>query len=191
MGEFLKVVSIELLVIHLTFRGAVWQKVNCFFWNFCFILGFSWFIYMVVLISGIKQSDSVIHSGRLVTKSCLTLSNPMDCSPPGSSVHGISQARILEWTAMPSSRGSSQPKDQTQVSYNAAGFFTSWSTREALSECQVLYNFVPFVGLCIQHHRIPIRLKNATTPCPKDSHSLIPGTCKRYLIWKKGLCRRD
>jgi len=104
---------------------------------------------------------------------------------------GILQARILEWTAMPSSRGSSQPKDQTQVSYNAAGFFTSWSTREALSECQVLYNFVPFVGLCIQHHRIPIRLKNATTPCPKDSHSLIPGTCKRYLIWKKGLCRRD
>ena len=101
MGEFLKVVSIELLVIHLTFRGAVREKVNCFFWNFYFILDFSWFIYMVVLISGIKQSDSVIHSGGLVTKSCLTLSNPMDCSPPGSSVHGISQARILEWTAMP------------------------------------------------------------------------------------------
>ena len=71
---------------------------------------------MVVLISGIKQSDSVIHSGGLITKSCLTLSNPMDCSPPGSSVHGISQARILEWTAMPSSRGSSQPKDQICVS---------------------------------------------------------------------------
>ena len=47
---------------------------------------------------------------------CPTLCNPMDCSPPGSSVHGILQARILEWVAMPSSRGYSQPRDQTQVS---------------------------------------------------------------------------
>ena len=46
----------------------------------------------------------------------LTLCDPMDCSPPGVSVHGILQARILEWVAMPSSRGSSQPRDQTQVS---------------------------------------------------------------------------
>ena len=43
----------------------------------------------------------------LVSKSCLTLGNPMDCSPPGASVCGVSQARILEWVAMPSSRGSS------------------------------------------------------------------------------------
>ena len=43
---------------------------------------------------------------------CLTLSNPMDCSPPGASVHRILQARRLEWVAMPSFRGSSQPKDQ-------------------------------------------------------------------------------
>ena len=46
-----------------------------------------------------------------------TLCDPMDCSPPGSSVHGILQARILEWVAMPSSRGSSQPRDQTHISY--------------------------------------------------------------------------
>ena len=44
-------------------------------------------------------------------QSCLTLSNPMDYSPPGSSVHGILQARILEWVAKPFSRGSSQPRD--------------------------------------------------------------------------------
>ena len=43
---------------------------------------------------------------------CLTLWDPMDCSPPGSSVHGILQARILEWIAMPSTRGSSRPRDQ-------------------------------------------------------------------------------
>ena len=46
-------------------------------------------------------------------------------------VHGILQARILEWVALPFSRGSSQPKDQAQVSYIADGFFTSWATREA------------------------------------------------------------
>ena len=47
----------------------------------------------------------------------LTLCNPMNCSPPGSSVHGILQARPLEWVAMPSSRGSSWPRDRTHISY--------------------------------------------------------------------------
>ena len=57
---------------------------------------------------------------------------PHDCSLPGSSVHGILQARILEWVAMPSSRGSFQPRDQTQVSLTAGRFFTIWATGEAL-----------------------------------------------------------
>ena len=60
----------------------------------------------------------------VVAQSCLTLCNTEDCSPPGSSVHGILQARILEWVAMPSSRGSSQPRDRAQVSRIAGGFFT-------------------------------------------------------------------
>ena len=51
----------------------------------------------------------------LVVQSWLTLCDPMDCSPPGSSVHGIRQARILEWVVMHFSKGSSQPRDQTQV----------------------------------------------------------------------------
>ena len=50
-------------------------------------------------------------------QSCLTLCDPRDCSPPGSSVHGIFQARILEWIAVPCFRGSSQPRDRTYVSY--------------------------------------------------------------------------
>ena len=54
----------------------------------------------------------------------------MDCSPPGSSVHGILQARILEWVAIPLSRGSSQSRDQTQVSQIAGGLFTILSIRE-------------------------------------------------------------
>ena len=60
----------------------------------------------------------------LVAQSC-PLCDPVDCSPPGSSVHGILQARTLEWVAMPSYRGSSQPRDQTCVSCMAGGFFTS------------------------------------------------------------------
>ena len=60
----------------------------------------------------------------LVAQLCPTLCDPMDCSPPGSSVHGISQARILEWVAISFSRGSSQPRDQTRVSCTAGKFFT-------------------------------------------------------------------
>ena len=60
-----------------------------------------------------------------VAQSCPTLCYPMDCSPPGSSVHGILQARILEWVAISFSRGSSQPGDRTQVSRIAGRRFTS------------------------------------------------------------------
>ena len=59
----------------------------------------------------------------LVTQLCPTLSNPMDCHPPGSSVHRDSPGKNTEWLAMPSSL-SSQPRDQTQVSCVAGGFFT-------------------------------------------------------------------
>ena len=61
--------------------------------------------------------------------------DPMDCSPPGSSVRGVSQAKILEWAAVPSSRGSSRPRDRTHiscVSWAADGFFTCWVIWEAL-----------------------------------------------------------
>ena len=60
-----------------------------------------------------------IHACKHVKslQSCLTLCNPMDCSPPGSSVHGILQARILKWVALPSSMGSSRPGDRTCVSH--------------------------------------------------------------------------
>ena len=58
-----------------------------------------------------------------VAQSYLTLCNPMDCSPPGSSVYGILQARILEWVATPFSRGSSQPRDRTQGSCIASRSF--------------------------------------------------------------------
>ena len=74
----------------------------------------------------------------LATQSYLTICNPMQTpyicnySPPGSSVHGILQARILEWVAMPFSRGASQPRDQIWVSCIAGRFFTICATKEAI-----------------------------------------------------------
>ena len=61
----------------------------------------------------------------LVAKSCLTLWDPMDCGLPGSSVHGISQVRILKWVVMSFSRGFSQPRDQTHISCITDTFFTT------------------------------------------------------------------
>ena len=69
----------------------------------------------------------------LVAQSCLTVCNPVDCRSPGSSVHGILQARILEWVAMLFSRGSSRPRDQTWVSHMAGRFFTIWATGDQFS----------------------------------------------------------
>ena len=68
----------------------------------------------------------------LIEQLCLTLCNPMDYSPPVSSVHGILQASVLEWVVIPFSRGSSWPRDQTQVSSIAGRLFTILATREAL-----------------------------------------------------------
>ena len=65
-----------------------------------------------------------------VSESCLTLCDPMDYI-----VRGILQARILEWVTISFSRGSSQPRDRTQVSHIVGRFFTSWATREAQEDC--------------------------------------------------------
>ena len=74
----------------------------------------------------------------LGTQACLILFDFMDCSPPGSSAHGILQPRILQWVGIPFARGSSQPRDQTQVSHIAGRFFTFWAIREALIELHLL-----------------------------------------------------
>ena len=68
-----------------------------------------------------ERSQRIVMKVKVkVTESCPTLCDPMDYT-----VHGILQARILEWVAIPFSRGSSQSRDQTQVSQIAGGFFTS------------------------------------------------------------------
>ena len=77
----------------------------------------------------------------------------MDHSPPGSSVHEILQARTLAWVAIPFSRGSSQPRDRTQVSHTTGGFLTSWDTREA--------------------HSLPYQEANKKQASKKQAHFLI------------------
>ena len=73
---------------------------------------------------GVKESESE------VIQLCPTLWDTVDYSLPGSSIHGIFQARILEWVAISFSRGSSQPRDWTQVSHIIGRHFTVWATRE-------------------------------------------------------------
>ena len=73
-----------------------------FFFFFCCPVGLLWSVFTSLCV--------------LVAQPCLTLCDPMDCSPPRSFVHGIFQAIVLEWVAISFSRGSSRPRDQTQVS---------------------------------------------------------------------------
>ena len=76
-----------------------------------------------------------------VTQLCPTLCDPVDCSLSGSSIHGIFQARLLEWIAISFSRGSSQPRDQTQVSHIVGRCFTVWATKTIcqnyISDCHL------------------------------------------------------
>ena len=75
----------------------------------------------------------------LAVQSCPTLCNPKNCSPAVSPVHGILRERTLDWVAVAFSRRSSQPRDQTWVSYITGRFFTIWATREtrAHSKCSI------------------------------------------------------
>ena len=106
-----------------------WRSAGLF--NYLFIG--NWAFPILLLQTRLQWISSDIYL-YLCMLSCFshTLCDPRDGSPPGSSVQGVLQARILEWVAMPSSRGSSQPRDQIQVSCIAGGFFTVWAIREAL-----------------------------------------------------------
>ena len=77
-------------------------------------------------------TGTFVYLSKIKQASCPTLCDPMDYT-----VRGILQARILEWVVIPFSRRSSQPRDRTQVSHIAGGFFTSWATREAQTNSPV------------------------------------------------------
>ena len=125
----------------------LWFQVSPVTWGFCLALGkqLQELFWKRFPASGKSTFWSIYPVLCLVAQSYRTLYNLMDCSPPGSSVLGMSQTRTLEWVAMPSSRGSSQPRDRTQVSHIEGGFFTVWATREALEvsylfEIEVLHS---------------------------------------------------
>ena len=99
------------------------------YWSF----SFPFFFFFFFLVGGGLHCEACgilvsWWSEMLVHQSCLTLCDPTDYSLPGFSVHGILQARILEWIVIPFSKGSSQPRDRTQVSCIAGRFFTVWAT---------------------------------------------------------------
>ena len=95
------------------------------------------FLHCRQILYQLSYKESPVESGTWsevkwseVAQSCPTLCDPMDCSLPGSSVHGIFQAIVLEWVAISFSRGSSQPRDWTWVSLIVDRCFTIWATRE-------------------------------------------------------------
>ena len=93
-----------------------------------------------------RGSVHILLCPRVCAQSCPTLHDPLDCSLPSFSVHEIFQARTLEWVAIFSSRGSSQPRDLNSVSCVsciAGRFFTCWAIREAHWYCCQNVNFLP------------------------------------------------
>ena len=76
-----------------------------------------------------ERAESCLRVSRSVVPDSL---QPMDCSPPGSSVHGIFQTRILEWFAISFSRGSSPPRDQTRVLLHCRQILANWATAETV-----------------------------------------------------------
>ena len=104
-------------------------------------------------------------------RSCPTLCDPMDCSLPGSPVHGIFQARVLEWVAISSSKVSSRPRDRTQVSCIAGRHFTVWATREApnihtaqaFTLLLLLLHWLCY-SLCVDHNKLWNILKELGIP---------------------------
>ena len=127
-------------------------------------------------------------------QSCLTLCHPMDCSPPGSSVHGILQARILEWVAMPSSRRFSRPRDQIRVYLcllHCRQIFYHWrrlgspcnvciSLKEVWC-CQWFHSVVNQSLTCFTSHQVCIRRsavylkgnRGSHCHCPQGRHMMI------------------
>ena len=113
----------------------------------------------------------------LVIQLCPTLCDPTDCSLPSSSVHGILQARILEWVAIPFSRGSCRPRDWTWDSCFAGRFFTIWATSSVQSLCHVWLFATPWTAarqasLSITNSRSLPKLVHRVGDAIQPSHPL-------------------
>ena len=119
-----------------------------------------------------RSTSMTICCCSLVTKSRPTLCNAMDCSPPGSSVHGILQARILEWIAISFSRGSSWPMEPTRVSCICRQILYLWATWEALCDQLLLFSH-QFASNSLWPHG----LQHTRPPCPLPSPRVCSSSC--------------
>ena len=138
--------------------------------NFFLPLGSLWGLHwinhcLISLISSpllISTLLPVLLCCSVLAQPCLTPWNPLDCSPPDSSVHGIILARILVWVAILFFRGSSWPKDRTWVSCIAGRFFTTWATREThLCFWYWIFpvSFYPTISLYLFIHSVELEVK--------------------------------
>ena len=117
----------------------------------------------------INARYEIDESESEVTQLCPTLWDPMDCSLPGSSLHGILQARVLEWVAISFSRGSSWPRDWIHVSHIPGRHFNLWATREAPDwwnwRTHPQIQFVKLTGYIQEkHHLVKMRNTGGTRP---------------------------
>ena len=108
-----------------------------------------------------------------IAQSWLTLCNPMGCSPPGSSDHGVLQAGILERLPVPFSRGSPQRRDWMQVSFIAGRSFIIWTTREVLKN----FSSVQFSCSVVSDSLRPHELQHARPPCPSPTPGVYSNSC--------------
>ena len=143
-----------------------------------------------LIVSGFCFSDFSLESE--FAQFYPTLCDPVDCSPPGSSIHRILQARVLEWVASSFSRGSSQPRDQTQVSRIAGRHFKLWATRGARFLIRTSWKHRDLVSLS-QHLALrPVIIPNWTSIQSKGKAGMEmkgwDGTLlhdKHQLLWEQ------
>ena len=128
----------------------------------------------------------IIYSVVFIAQSCPTLCNHMDCSPPGSSVHGILQARILEWVAISFSRGSSRPSDQTLVFCIAGGSLPSEPSGKPIiySNLSIFQNLLE-EQICIRSI-LPTRAAWTQQPCVSTRLTCVD--CHPHSLCSPPLC---
>ena len=134
-----------------------------------------------------------------VTQLCPTLCDPTDCSLPGSSIHGILQARILEWVAISFSRRSSRPRDWTRVSRIVGRRFTVWASREAQYwscvlpvPCDENGNLTSvsssqnptIIRKTLEESKLSESLQNSLISTPQNCHQSFSRSSKTKKIWE-------
>ena len=125
-----------------------------------------------------EQAQSLLKQLRPQMKVKVSQPCPALCNPTDYTVHGILQARILEWVTVPFSRGSSQPRDQTQIFHIAGRFFTTWTTREVRKATRKVKEKSKKTGL-----KLSIQKTKIIASSPITSWEIDVETMKQWQIW--------